>query len=165
MASGGSRHTNEQRKVGKSQESNARKSGQRTGDFLESSRKQSQFSSHTHHKYTHLQSARIWEIGTQDTFTLPFVSLQYFYLCLRTWTQLEVTPGFSSKLVSENQQYVNIFDTSNEISCTCTTNTWNRKYYKLFPEICLLQNNLCMSMSVGWDIYIYFYFYKNMLLC
>lgn len=72
MASGGSRHTNEQRKVGKSQESNAGKSGQRTGDFLESSRKQSQFSSHTHHKHTHLQSARIREIGTQDTFTLLY---------------------------------------------------------------------------------------------
>lgn len=141
MASGGSRHTNEQRKVGKSQESNAGKSGQRTGDFLESSRKQSQFSSHTHHKHTHLQSARIWEIGTQDTFTLLFVSLQYFYLCSTClhWIQLEATPGFSSKLVSE-KQYVNIFDTSNGISRTCTTNTRNRKYYKLFPEICLLQN-------------------------
>lgn len=83
MASGGSRHTNEQRKVGKSQESNAGKSGQRTGDFLESSRKQSQFSSHTHHKHTHLQSARIWEIGTQDTFTLPLYRYNIFIFYVR----------------------------------------------------------------------------------
>lgn len=94
MADGGSRHTNEQREASKSQESDARKSGQRAGNFLESSCKQTQFSSHTHHKHTYLQSARIRKIGTQDTkiflhflplllFFIPPAPL-FFYLCFVT---------------------------------------------------------------------------------
>lgn len=52
----------EQREVGQSQESVTRQPGQRARDVFESSCKQTQFSSHTHHNHTYLQSARMWQI-------------------------------------------------------------------------------------------------------
>lgn len=52
----------EQREVGQSQESVTRQPGQRARDVFESSCKQTQFSSHTHHNHTYVQSARMWQI-------------------------------------------------------------------------------------------------------
>lgn len=52
----------EQREVGQSQESVTWQPGQRARDVFESSCKQTQFSSHTHHNHTYLQSARMWQI-------------------------------------------------------------------------------------------------------
>lgn len=111
MADGGSRHTNEQREASKSQESVTRKSGQRAGNFLESSCKQTQFSSHTYYKHTYLQSARIREIGTQDTqFFLHFLPLVLFFflffiVCLVTtyFSSFDVLPrdiAFQWKIAS-----------------------------------------------------------------
>ena len=94
MAAGGSRHTNEQREAGESQESDAGESGQRAGDFLESSCKQTQFSSHTHHKYTYLQSARIRKIGTQETHI--FYTL---FFCVVTYDNTYLSPCSASRYI------------------------------------------------------------------
>lgn len=78
------RLAHEQREVGQSQESITRQPGQRARDVFESSCKQTQFS-HTHHYYTYIQSARMWQIDRYaERSNFKKQKWEKKYLCCRT---------------------------------------------------------------------------------